>query len=607
MREVSNRLVLPPTRIRPWVGLLIVGTATGVLVAGLVAGIGLYRAGLGATQERLRDTAQGYARLVEALVAHEQRFAPHLGPEHGDPLTASLGILQDALAHFPGRSSDLVLGWRDGDSIRLLLWRRALVPETPKALGAGEPSRGVPIRRALAGESGTMIGPDYRGTTVVAGYEPIAGTDFGIVAKVDLAEVQAPFVRAGIVAGAIALFIALAVALTWFGFTGPLIDHLTEQTAALQSARDAVIITDLGFRIRSWNKAAEELYGWKQSEAKGQVLPELLQTELPGLTHAQAQRQLMEYGFWQGDGAQRHRDGSRILVWSQRSVVRGPRGQPQAIVIINRDQRERKLAEEERSRLVEALQQKTEEFERMLHMTTHDLRSPLVSIEGFAREIEIAVSEVLGDLTRSGLEARLGRSSELLRREVPAALGYVRSSVEKMRGLLDALTKLGRLGRASVNIETLDTNALVERVLASLQHQVKEVGAEVEVGALPRCRGDALFVDQVFANLIENALKFREPSRALRISITGQEKGNRAVFCVEDNGQGMTPEVKARATGLFYQLDGRRGGQGLGLASVVRLLERMHGRLEIESEPGKGSRFLVELPSVRAAKYDTGE
>jgi PAS domain S-box-containing protein len=317
--------------------------------------------------------------------------------------------------------------------------------------------------------------------------------------------------------------------------------------------------------------------------------------------------------------------------------IPGLPGASQGVQIVSQDITERKQDELEQARLNEVLKRKNEELEQHIYVVSHDLRTPLVSVQGFVGELKIALEELSqllaagsGDTTPNskansghvptapsqgtltGIEAIPamspdaipGMSSEaqakvarLLNEDIPTALRYILAGTEKMSGLLAALLRLSRLGRAALKLRRLDMNRIAEAVVAAQAYVIQQTGGKVELEKLPPCRGDAQQVSQVLANLLSNAINYRDPARPLVVKLTGQRRGRRAAYCVEDNGIGIAPELQRRVYDLFYRVDPHQGtGDGLGLTIVQRALARLGGEITLESEPGKGSRFCFTLP-----------
>lgn len=254
---------------------------------------------------------------------------------------------------------------------------------------------------------------------------------------------------------------------------------------------------------------------------------------------------------------------------------------------------------------------KNRELEQLVYVASHDLRSPLVNVDGYGRELEYALGEIVqalecGETSPSKLES-------LLRAQLPdmnMALQHIRAGTKQMDSLLKGLLKLSRMGRASLTLGTLSMNELVGRVLSAIEFQIRMLNASVSVGDLPPCRGDEMQVSQVFSNLIGNALKYLDPSRPGVISIRGVEEPGRCVYCVEDNGIGIPLEQREKVFELFYRLDpSKTDGEGLGLTIVRQILGRLDGDIWLDSTPGAGSRFYVALPRDKtspAEKTETG-
>jgi PAS domain S-box-containing protein len=278
-----------------------------------------------------------------------------------------------------------------------------------------------------------------------------------------------------------------------------------------------------------------------------------------------------------------------------------PEAMPDGSVIVTgyfQDITERKEAEGQREALMGELASKNKELETVVYVASHDLRSPLVNILGFSQRLEKALKDAETLLRTAPAEGLRERLEPLLCDRIPDSLRYILASGSKMDGLINGLLKISRAGRTELNPETLDMNAMVKAILDSMTFQLQKAEAKIALGDLPPCRGDASQVGQVISNLVDNAIKYRDPSRPLRISIEGEVQGAFSVYQVEDTGLGIPAEGLEKIWTLFHRLapGDAVGGEGLGLALVQRMTERNGGRAWVESEPGRGSRFFVALP-----------
>ena len=248
-----------------------------------------------------------------------------------------------------------------------------------------------------------------------------------------------------------------------------------------------------------------------------------------------------------------------------------------------------------------------EEIQRFAYIVSHDLRSPLVNVMGFTAELEGATT-ALGELIDRAEE----RAPEIVteearlaaREDLPEAIGFIRTSTEKMDRLIAAILKLSREGRRTITPEPLDLDAMVAGIEASLTQQIEKRGATVDVERpLPAIVSDRLAIEQIFSNLIENAVKYLSADRPGRIVVRGMRDGQRVTFEIEDNGRGIAPADFTRVFDLFRRAGNQdQPGEGIGLAHVRALAYRLGGVIDVSSELGKGSTFRLSLPTVLHAQ-----
>ena len=274
-----------------------------------------------------------------------------------------------------------------------------------------------------------------------------------------------------------------------------------------------------------------------------------------------------------------------------------------AFIPLNREIVERKRAEEEREKLLKTLVVKNKELQSIVYVASHDLRSPLVNIDGFSGELAKAYRQLREMLDNESIDDDLKRKLlELLDENVPESIRFVKAGTAKMSNLIDGLLQVSRVGGARVKIKPLDMNKMMDDIRQSMEFQFKDTGAEIIIDDLPGCLGDASQIKQLCSNLVGNAIKYLDPKRKGKIHITGRVENSQSIYCIEDNGIGINPAYQSKIFEMFHRLnpDDSAGGEGIGLTIVTRILHRNNGTIRVESEQGKGSKFFVSLPTAKA-------
>jgi len=369
--------------------------------------------------------------------------------------------------------------------------------------------------------------------------------------------------------------------------TGAIVDvteaHLAEEgrarlAAIVETSPDAIISQSLDGTVLSWNAGAEQTFGFTAEEVIGRpielVVPEEQRQELAEYRAAARRGEVTPHL----ETVRRRKDGALIDVWLAVSPIRDRRGNVIALSAVERDITERKRHAEMLQRLNQDLRARNEEMEQFAYIVSHDLKSPVITMMGFAELLR----EDLGD-------------------NVPAdaidGLNRIESAAKRMGRLIDDLLELSRVGRVKQETRPVDVGALVEELRLEYEEQLTQAGATllVEPTLIP-VQADPLRLKQVLQNLLVNAIKYGCTAQRPEIRV-GVRKNRSAETClfVRDNGAGIAPEYHERIFRLFEQGGPGQEGTGVGLALVTKIAQAHGGRAWVESSPGNGATFWVSF------------
>ena len=257
----------------------------------------------------------------------------------------------------------------------------------------------------------------------------------------------------------------------------------------------------------------------------------------------------------------------------------------------------KKKAEDIIKQLNTDLQLKNREMEQLIYVTSHDLRSPLVNIRGFNKELENSFNELKAVFSSLAHEENTKKNFELIEKDIFESFEYIVLSISKMDKLLGGLLKYSRLGKQMSQPTLLSMTDLAANVIKTYEYVIKKHKLDIELLELPDCYASEEMINQAFSNLLENAIKYLDPSRKGYIKISGWEENQFAVYCMEDNGIGIQEQHKEKVFELFYRLQPHKSkGEGLGLSTVKKILDLNFGKIKLESTFGAGSKFLIYLP-----------
>lgn len=246
------------------------------------------------------------------------------------------------------------------------------------------------------------------------------------------------------------------------------------------------------------------------------------------------------------------------------------------------------------------LEQYNEELKDFSYIVSHDLRAPMINVQGFVNELSLSLNDlrnVLNAEMEHMPEQKKAALLEILDEDIPTSTRFITGGVAKMNQLLAGILKISRLGRQELNIGVVDTQRLVNDNIEAIKYQSNQARAEFQVSLLPPVEADPYLLAQIFANLLSNAVKYLDPTRPGKIELWADEQDDHVEFFIRDNGLGIPEKDQKKIFEMF-----RRGsnhaveGEGVGLNYVKSAVKLLGGTISLESVAGQGSSFSFTLP-----------
>lgn len=351
--------------------------------------------------------------------------------------------------------------------------------------------------------------------------------------------------------------------------------ELKENREILQTIIDSVpammVIYDPEYRITHINKAFVRITGWSEEDTENTSLMELCFPDANYRNIVNEYIVSVHRGF---EDFQMFTKSGEVIITSWANVEL-PDGK---IASIGIDISERKSMEQKLVEAMKMLERSNRDLEQFAYAASHDLQSPLNQIKGFAQLLERKY--------KNKLDA-----------DADEYLGFIISAISRMTELIHGLLEFSRITTKAKKSHVV-VRKVVSSALANLDFYIKDNNASVRVLDVHNVKGDAVLLTQLFQNLIQNGIKFHgtEPPE---IIISSEKKDSEIIFTVSDNGIGIAPEHFQRVFLIFQRLHEEISypGTGIGLAICKKIVEYHHGRIWVESEVNKGTRFHFSLPA----------
>ncbi len=340
---------------------------------------------------------------------------------------------------------------------------------------------------------------------------------------------------------------------------------------------DVISLIDSRGTLLFNSSASQRIHGWTHEDLTGRDTFELIHPQdrdrvleaMKNILQNPESLQAVQYRYLNKDGT---------YTWME-ATARNELHNPglQSLVTISRDISQNKKAQAERESLIQELISKNGELERFIYSVSHDLKAPLITVLGFLGYAKISLKQGNVERTLSDLD------------RVALAVG-------KIEDLLEDLLELSSVGKEEHPPMDFNMASALKEALVSLEKPLKDPRVQVILAPdFPYLRGDLVRVVKIWQNLVENAVKFRSPSRDLILEAGWENTPEGSKYFLRDNGIGIEPAYREKIFELFEQLNPRSEGTGLGLALVRKIVEAHGGSVWVESVPGEGSTFFFTL------------
>jgi len=354
--------------------------------------------------------------------------------------------------------------------------------------------------------------------------------------------------------------------------------EIREQARILNQIHDSVVTVDINGIITSWNNGAERLHGFTASEIVGHHISELFPLDQQEFLIKEVMEPYRTKGVDEADVTLLRKSGDTFHAHLSLTNQLDDKGNVIGIIGCAFDITARKRAEQQLFAQQAALENANRELESFSYTVSHDLRAPLRSIDGFSNALIDEYYSKLDDTAKNYLDR-------------------IRKNANKMASLIDDLLQLSRITRHKLNLECFDIGSLAMDIVQKYKYE--NINRKIEFDSDPDMivEGDPNLVRIALNNLIDNACKYSSVREVTKITFKQMNDGNGKIFCVADNGVGFDMRYSDKLFNPFQRLHNPEefAGNGIGLATVARIIRRHGGRVWAESKLGKGANFYFTI------------
>jgi PAS domain S-box-containing protein len=350
-------------------------------------------------------------------------------------------------------------------------------------------------------------------------------------------------------------------------------EQIAYLASLIENTTDAIFSINRAYKIKSWNKGAELLYGYSAEESIGRNVEDVIQSLISDDERNEIRKELEGTGHWNKEVVQLKKDGAQISVLVTTSLNSDSTGKTTGYVCISRNITKRKQLEEQ-------LKKSNAEMEAFSYSVSHDLRAPLRAITGF--------SSILEEEYSNKLDAEAQRITSVIKK-----------SANRMGQLIDDLLAFSKTRRQAIFKTSIHTDELVREIINELDPKSDSIPINWIIHSLTDCKADGITLRQVWINLISNAIKYSGRAAQPIIEIGSFGHNGQTGFYIKDNGVGFDEKYKDKLFKVFQRLHSNEEfeGTGVGLSIVENIISKHEGKIWADGEINKGAAFYFSLPN----------